>query len=108
MTQSISMFFGALAFCLLLGDPAQAAGRKPDGCQVLQDRGAVICMAKVSCSSSAGAIAQVRSLFAQCAAGAPLPRQQVLQALDQFESNLYFQCCIGNALASGLSNPISN
>lgn len=96
------MIFGVLAFYLLQADSALAAGRKPDGCQILQDRGAMTCMAKVSCSRSAVAIARVRPLFTQCAAGEPLSRRQAEDALSQFESDLYFQCCIGNALVPTL------
>ena len=80
-----------------------AASRPVEGCQILRDRGSEVCMAKVSCDAAAAAVRRVRPLFADCAAGQQIPRQTVLQALSQFKSDLYFQCCIGNALAPSLS-----
>ena len=102
MIPSNHMLLGVLTLGLMLTASAQAAGRKPDGCQILQDRGAVVCMAKVSCRDSATAMAQVRPLFAQCAVGDPLSRRQAEAILSQFKSDLYFQCCIGNALVPTL------
>jgi hypothetical protein len=93
---------GTLA-CLCLPLAALAASRPVEGCQILRDRGSEVCMAKVSCDAAAAAVRRVRPLFAGCAAGQQIPRQTVLQALSQFESDLYFQCCIGNALAPSLN-----
>ena len=89
--------------CLSLPLAAMAASRPVEGCQILRDRGSEVCMAKVSCDAAAAAVRRVRPLFADCAAGQQIPRQTVLQALSQFKSDLYFQCCIGNALAPSLS-----
>lgn len=93
-----------LLFGLSLATPqADAASRTPGGCQLLQDRGSVICMAKVSCRESAAAIARIRPLFAQCAAGQNLSRRAAEAAIGTFENDLIFQCCIGNELTRDLT-----
>lgn len=93
-----------LALGLSLAAPlVQAASRTPGGCQLLQDRGSVTCMAKVSCRESAAAIAQIRPLFAQCAAGQKLSLRAAEAAIGTFENDLIFQCCIGNELTRDLT-----
>jgi len=89
--------------CVSLPLAAMAASRPVQGCQILQDRAREVCMAKVSCTEVAAAVRRVRPLFAECAAGQQVSGQTVLQAISQFESDLYFQCCIGNALAPSLA-----
>lgn len=89
--------------CVSLPLAGMAASRPVQGCQILQDRAGEVCMAKVSCTAAAAAIRWVRPLFSHCAAGQQVSRETVLQALSQFESDLYFQCCIGNALAPSLN-----
>lgn len=76
--------------------PAPGSG----GCRLLQTQAAVICKAKVSCRSSAPAIAATRPLFFHCAAGQPLPRPVAEAAIGAFKSPRYFRCCIGNDLLS--------
>jgi len=84
------------------GPGVEAAGRKVEGCQLLRAESGILCMAKVSCTEAAAAIAAVRPLFASCAAGQRVSTAEVQTALDRFESPVVFQCCIGNDLVRSL------
>jgi len=88
------------AFATVTG--AAAATRQVDGCQLLQEQSCVLCMAKVSCSEAAAAIAAIRPLFASCAAGQRVSAGAVQSTIDRFETPVVFQCCIGNDLARSL------
>lgn len=93
----------ALGLASLFGAWSAAAfSPAPGGCQLLRDRAAPVCRAKLSCSNSVAAITAVRPLFAQCAAGSPVQVTAVQNAINQFSNVLYFQCCIGNDLVQTL------
>lgn len=96
--------FLTLVTGLILPGAAPAASRSVSGCQILQDRASIICKAKISCQDSQTAIDAIKPLLEQCAAGQEPPRQDALHRLSQFKSDLYFQCCIGNAYAAELNN----
>jgi len=86
---------------LVLATAAPAGPPAPGGgCRLLRTQAAVICKAKVSCRSSAPAVAAIRPLFFHCAAGQPLPSPVAEAAIGAFKSPRYFRCCIGNDLLS--------
>lgn len=89
---------------MILPGAAFAASRSVSGCQILQDRASILCKAKISCQDSQAAISAITPLLEQCATGQEQPRQDVLHRLSQFKSDLYFQCCIGNAYAAELNS----
>ena len=84
---------------LVLATAAPAGPPAPGGgCHLLKTQAAVICKAKVSCRSSAPAVAVIRPLFFHCAAGQHLPRPVTEAAIGAFKSPRYIRCCIGNNL----------
>ncbi|WP_282096405.1 hypothetical protein [Epibacterium ulvae] len=83
-----------------------AASQAPNGCEILQQRASEICKAKVSCAGEQAAITALMPLVQHCVSSErPVPSQRrVHQLLSGFTSDLYFQCCIGNAIFPQLSS----
>jgi len=94
--------------CCLMVSSVSAASRSPDGCDILRHRAFEICKAKVSCAREQAAIAAMTPLIQRCTSGQSVPsHNQVRQALSRFTNDLYFQCCLGNALIPHLSPPFT-
>jgi hypothetical protein len=83
--------------CVCLGTAVSGASKPVGGCTFLQSQATVTCMAKVSCADQTNAITTADALFNTCDAGQDIAVSQVQDMITQFESDVFFRCCIGNA-----------
>ena len=83
--------------CICLGTSVSAASKPVGGCTFLQTEATVTCMAKVSCAGETSAITAAEALFDTCDAGRDIAVSQVQDMIAQFQDQVFFRCCIGNA-----------